>query len=62
MNMFGIVMNTAEKRLSRQISRTMNEAFKLSRNNRKRSDQKYVEADRLMKQLEALKRNAKVNG
>ena len=35
----------------------MNEAYNLSKTNRKKSDEKYFQADEILKEIEILKRN-----
>ena len=55
--MFGKLNNNAEKQLYKQYRKLMNEAYRLSRSDRKLSDQKYAEADEIMRRILELKRN-----
>jgi len=43
------------KKLNKQYQKLMQEAYKLSTVNRRLSDDKYAEADELLKKIEALK-------
>jgi len=53
--MFGLFKKDPTKSLQKKYDALMEEAFLLSRTNRKAADQKYAEADAVMVQLEALK-------
>jgi len=53
--MFGIFKKDPSKSLTKKYDKKMEEAFLLSRTNRKLADQKYAEADAIMQQLEELK-------
>ncbi len=52
--MFGIKKDP-EKRLAKKYDKLMAEGYKLSTSNRKLSDEKYAEADRVLKELEKLR-------
>jgi len=53
--MFGLFKGKTEKeKLQKQYQKLQEEAFKLSKIDRKAADQKYFEAEELMKKLEAL--------
>lgn len=54
--MFGLFKkkSPAEK-LQKKYNKLMNEGYKLSTVNRKLSDEKYAEADEILKQIEAIK-------
>lgn len=52
--MFGIGKNP-EKKLLKKYDRLMTEGYKLSTSNRKLSDEKYAEANRVMKEIEKLR-------
>lgn len=53
--MFGIFKKkTAIEKLQEKYNKLMEEAFKLQSINRKDSDQKYLEADIILKKIEAL--------
>ena len=53
--MLGLFKKKSEKeKLQHQYEKLMKEAYQLSTSNRKRSDQKIVEAEEVMKQLEHL--------
>jgi hypothetical protein len=52
--MFGIGKNP-EKKLVKKYDRLMTEGYKLSTSNRKLSDEKYAEANRVMKEIEKLR-------
>ncbi|HKJ79524.1 MAG TPA: Lacal_2735 family protein [Prolixibacteraceae bacterium] len=54
--MFGLFNNDPSKRLQKKHDKLMEDAYLLSRTNRKLADQKYAEADSIMTQLEALKK------
>ena len=47
---------TEEERLQEKYKKLMEEGFKLQSINRSDSDQKYLEADALLKEIEALKK------
>ena len=53
--MFGLFKKDPTKRLTKQYDQLMEESFLLSRTNRKLADQKYAEAEAVMKKLESLK-------
>jgi len=54
-NMFGLFKKKSKKqKLQEQYKRLLKEAHKLSTTNRKMSDQKIVEAEEIIKQLEKL--------
>ena len=53
--MFGLFKKKSEKEiLNTKYKKLLEEAFKLSTSNRKESDAKYAEADKILKQLESL--------
>lgn len=53
--MFGLFKKKTEKdKLMGQYKKLMKESFELSTQNRSKSDDKAAEADRIMKQIEAL--------
>ena len=52
--MLGIFRAKPENKLRKQYDRLMKEAYDLSKTDRKKSDAKYAEADRIMTQLEEL--------
>lgn len=52
--MFGIG-KSPEKKLLKKYDRLMTEGYKLSTSNRKHSDEKYAEANRVMKEIEKLR-------
>jgi hypothetical protein len=55
--MFGpFKKKTEEEKLQEKYKKLMEEAFKLQTVNRSDSDQKYLEADNVLKQIEALKK------
>lgn len=55
--MFGLFKKkTEEEKLQEKYKKLMEEAFKLQTINRSDSDQKYLEADQVLKQIEALKK------
>lgn len=55
--MFGLFKKKTEKdKLQEKYKKLMEEAFKLQSINRSHSDQKYLEADHVLKQIEALKK------
>ncbi len=54
--MFGIFKKkTAVEKLQEKYKKVMEEAFKLQSINRSDSDQKYLEADAILKEIEQLK-------
>jgi len=54
--MFGIFKKKSlHDKLSKQYQKLMKEAYELSTVNRKASDEKYAEADRLILQIERIK-------
>lgn len=54
--MFGIFKKkTAAEKLREKYKKVMEEAFKLQSINRSDSDQKYLEADAILKEIEQLK-------
>lgn len=55
--MFGLFKKKSEEeKLQEKYKKLMEEAFKLQSVNRSNSDQKYLEADVILKQIEALKK------
>jgi len=56
--MLGFFNATPEKKLQKKYDRLMNDAFKLSRINRKLADEKYVEAAVIQKKIEQLQQHA----
>lgn len=53
--MFGLFKKkTAVEKLNEKYDRLMEEGFKLSKINRKASDEKYTEANEIMKEIEKL--------
>ena len=53
--MFGLFKKKSEKEiLNNKYKKLLEDAYKLSTTNRKKSDEKYAEADELMKQIERL--------
>ncbi len=52
--MFGL-KNNPEKKLAKKYDKLMAEGYKLSTSNRKLSDEKYAEADKVLKELEKLR-------
>lgn len=55
--MFGLFKKkTEEEKLQEKYKKLMEEAYKLQTVNRSDSDQKYLEADNVLKQIEALKK------
>ena len=53
--MFGLFKKKTEKeKLEIEYKKLMKEAFELSKSNRSASDDKYAEADRIMKKIETL--------
>lgn len=55
--MFGLFKKkTEEKKLQEKYRKLMEEAYKLQTINRSDSDQKYLEADNVLRQIEALKK------
>jgi len=56
--MFGLFKKKSEKEiLQQQYKKLMEEAHKLSKTNRKRSDDKVYEADQVLKQIEKLEQS-----
>ena len=56
--MFGIFKKKSElEKLQIKYKKLMEEAYKLQSINRSDSDQKYLEADQVLKQIDALKAN-----
>ena len=56
--MFGIFRKkTKIEKLQLKYKSVMNEAYNLSKTNRKQSDEKYFEADQIFKKIEILKKN-----
>ena len=56
--MFGIFRRkTKVEKLQLQYKSVMNKAYNLSKKNRKLSDEKYFEADQILKKIEMLKKN-----
>ena len=54
--MFGIFKKkTAAEKLQEKYKKVMEEAFKLQSINRSDSDEKYLEADNILKEIEKLK-------
>lgn len=53
--MFGLFKKDPSKSLQKKHGKLMEEAFLASRTNRKLADQKYAEAEAILKQIEALK-------
>lgn len=56
--MFGIGGNP-EKKLIKKYDRLMTEGYKLSTSNRALSDEKYAEANRVLKEIEKLREDKK---
>ena len=55
--MFGIFRRkTKVEKLQLQYKSVMNKAYNLSKKNRKLSDEKYFEADQILKKIEMLKK------
>lgn len=52
--MFGI-NKSPEKKLLKKYDRLMSDGYKLSTSNRKLSDEKYAEADRVKKEIEKIR-------
>jgi len=53
--MFGLFKGKSEKeKLQKKYQKLQEEAFNLSKVDRKAADEKYFEADQVMKQIEAL--------
>ena len=53
--MFGLFKKKTEKeKLQIEYEKVMKEAFLLSKSNRSASDDKYAEADKIMKKIESL--------
>lgn len=53
--MFGLFKKaTEEEKLQKEYKKLMQEAYKLQSINRSESDQKYLEADAVLKKIEAL--------
>lgn len=56
--MFGLFKKKSEvEKLQEKYKKVMEEAYKLQSINRSDSDQKYLEADKILKQIDALKEN-----
>ena len=56
--MFGIFRKkTKIEKLQLKYTSVMNEAYNLSKTNRKQSDEKYFEADQIFRKIEILKKN-----
>lgn len=53
--MFNLFKKDASKALSKKYDKVMEEAFLLSRTNRRLADQKYAEAENILQKIEALK-------
>lgn len=53
--MFGLFKKDPSKSLQKKYDKLMEEAYLLSRTNRKAADEKYAEADVIMSKLVALK-------
>jgi hypothetical protein len=53
--MLNLFKKDPKKKLNKQYQKLMQEGYKLSTVNRRLSDQKYAEADKLLKELESLK-------
>jgi len=53
--MFSIFKSSEKDRLNKQYKKLLKEAFDLSKSNRAASDEKYAQADAIMKKIEALK-------
>jgi|GEM_PF-526890 len=56
--MFGIGSNP-EKKLVKKYDRLMTEGYKLSTSNRTLSDEKYAEANRVLKEIEKMREDRK---
>lgn len=54
--MLGLFKSDPVKKLGKRYDKLMEEAFQLSRTNRKLADEKYAEADAIMQQIEKLKK------
>lgn len=53
--MFGLFKKTSEvEKLQKKYAKLMEDAYKLQSINRSDSDQKYLEADKVLKEIEAL--------
>ena len=53
--MFGLFKKKSEKEvLNNKYKKILEEAYKLSTSNRKESDSKYAEADKILKKIESL--------
>ena len=53
--MFGLFKKkSAEEKLQERYQKLLKEAFDLSKTNRSASDEKYAEADKVLKEIEAL--------
>ncbi len=46
--MFGIIKNNNEKKIQKKYNQLLKEAYQLSKVNRKLSDEKYAEAEKLI--------------
>jgi len=56
--MFGLFKRkTKTEKLEEKYKSLMNDAFKLSKINRSQSDQKYMEADLVLKEIDKIKNN-----
>ena len=53
--MFGLFKKDPSKKLMKKYDKLMQEAFELSRTNRRLADRKHAEADAIMKRIEELK-------
>jgi hypothetical protein len=53
--MFSFFKKSEKDRLNKQHKKLLKEAFELSKINRTASDEKYAQADAIMKQIEQLK-------
>jgi len=54
--MFGLFKKkTEEEKLQEQYKKLMEESYKLSKTDRQAADLKYAEAEKIIKQIEALK-------
>ncbi len=55
--MFGLFKKDPVAKLQKKYDKLMKEGYKLSTVNRKLSDQKYAEADEVLKQMESLSKD-----
>ncbi|NBC84106.1 MAG: Lacal_2735 family protein [Bacteroidetes bacterium] len=53
--MFNLLKGNPKKKLHKNYTKLMKEAYKLSHTNRKLSDEKYAEAEAILKRLESLR-------